>query len=671
MVKLRFNLSCLFFLFSLLFVSCNIEWFSDFKNEQDAITTNEFTFYLDNPDSTSSSGLFYKKSLKLGQVYTLKDLFPSSEFLTQMVGYDFVGWKIIDTAYENVAFDGEYLSSIKAGFTSYTFYGEWKPSTNTHYTVRYFFEKIGGSVYEENISLRLRPSGTTNEEIDVASLKTSFGDGFAFSKVEYDEKTQDRIDNGEGVIISPKGDTVISLYYERNKFNLTIILNYEGAADISLGEYYYEAPLDLEQFKESNSRGNYKLAYWAKDAGGNEEFTGETMPANDLTLYAKWIYCANTYYVSKDRGNDSNDGSEEYPLATLQSAVKAVITMNNDEYQEYTIRIQDGALSWLTVINYSKPLKLTIMGHGDSPASADFGETPYVNTLFTINGNANKKDSVKVTLKNVQLQKYISTSSDSAYLNVNNATVMLENCHFNEGKANKTAVYIGSGADVTIKDCEIRQNTSNTPSVLSGCGIINNGKLTLSGKNTIDYYADPKNNTVLLSAGNKFYIADDFDPSSKIYFTLSSYPEYNSVTGKITPVAITDSVTEDYSSCFTCSENGYTVMQDENTGKIIVTKTLSLGSSEIRFYDDVAVTVSYTAGKVKFQTSVPVSDWVIKVYNSYGVECTLADPSASVTTEESSAEVVLEDFWPSGTYNVSISFKYNGVIYSDSVLVTK
>ena len=192
MVKLRYNLSCLFFLFSLLFVSCNIEWFSDFKNEQDAITTNEFTFYLDNPATTSSSGLFYKKSLKLGQVYTLKDLFPSSEFLSQMVGYDFVGWKIYETVYENVVFDGEYLSSIKAGFTSYSFYGEWKPSTNTHYTVRYFIEKIGGSVYEENISLRRRLSGTTNEEIDVESLKTSFGDGFTAAY-----RWQYSYDNGE------------------------------------------------------------------------------------------------------------------------------------------------------------------------------------------------------------------------------------------------------------------------------------------------------------------------------------------------------------------------------------------------------------------------------------------------------------------------------------------
>ena len=668
MVKLRYNLSCLFFLFSLLFVSCDIEWFSDFKNEQDAITTNEFTFYLDDPASTSSSGLFYKKSLKLGQVYTLKDLLPSSEFLSQMVGYDFVGWKIYDTVYENVVFDGEYLSSIKAGFTSYSFYGEWKPSTNTHYTVRYFFEKIGGSVYEENISLRRRLSGTTNEEIAVESLETSFGEGFAFSKVEYDEKTQDRIDNGEGVIISPTGDTVISLYYERNKFNLTINLHYEGAAMPDPVSLYYEAPFDFTQIIEENQRDNYKLAYWSTDSDGNEEFTGETMPARDLTLYANWIYCANTYYVI-DTGNYNNNGSLDNPFDTVQKAVDAVIAMNNDEYQPYTICIISST-NWSFSINYYKPLNLTIKGEADSHASKNFGAENFVNTLITINSSSSNKNSLIVKFKNFDLS-YYSTSSDAGYFSINNAKVMLENCHFNNGKANKTAVYIGSGADVTIKDCEIRQNTSIDPSVLSGCGIINNGKLTLSGKNTINYYEDPKNNTVLLSAGNKFYIADDFDPLSKIYFTLSSYPEYNSVTGNITPVAITDSVTADYSSCFVCASEGYTVMQDEITRKIMVTKTLSLGSSEIRFFDDVPVTVSYTPGKVKFQTSAPVSDWDIKVYNSYGVECNLADPSTSVTTGDYFAEVALEDFWPSGTYNVSVSFKYNGVIYSDSVLVTK
>ena len=108
---------------------------------------------------------------------------------------------------------------------------------------------------------------------------------------------------------------------------------------------------------------------------------------------------------------------------------------------------------------------------------------------------------------------------------------------------------------------------------------------------------------------------------------------------------------------------------DETTGELIVTKTLSLGSSEIRFYDDVAVTVSYTGGKVKFQTSVQVSAWDIKVYNSYGVDCSV--PESSIEKLDNSAQVELVSTWPSGTYNVSISFEYNGVIYSDSVLVTK
>lgn len=666
MVKLRFNLSCLFFLFSLLFVSCNIEWFNDFKNEQEAITTNEFTFFLN--DDTSVTGVFYKKSLKLGQVYTLKDLFPSSEFLTQMVGYDFVGWKTHDTECENVVFDGEYLSSIKAGFTSYSFYGEWKPSTNTHYTVRYFFEKIGGSVYEENKSLKQSPTGTTNEEINVERLKTSFGDGFTFSKVEYDEKTQARIDNGDPVVISPKGDTVISLYYERNKFNLTINLNYEGAVNQNPVFNYYEAPIDLNLITESNPRDYYKLAYWARDPDGTERFTGETMPAENLTLYAIWIYRSNTYYVSTT-GRDVNEGSEAHPLATVKRAVEAVIAMNNDEVQPYTICIMDGAQNWVTSINYSKPLNLTIKGQDNNDVSGTFTGAEFDNSLFTINGNSSKKDNVEVKFKNMYLSGY-TTISDIAYFNVNNAKILLENCRFYQGKSNRTAVYIGSGADVTLNGCEIYNNTSDDSSVLNGCGIINDGKLTLDGKNIIASDNGTKN-SVLLSAGNKFYIAEDFELDNSITFSLTTYPEYNPLTGKITPVAITDSVTDDYSSCFTCSENGYTVMQDETTGELIVTKTLSLGSSEIRFYDDVAVTVSYTPGKVNFQTSVPVSVWDIKVYNSYGVECNLADPSTSVTTGDYFAEVALEDFWPSGTYNVSISFKYNGVIYSDSVLVTK
>ena len=668
MVKLRFNLSCLFFLFSLLFVSCNIEWFSDFKNEQEAITTNEFTFYLDNPDSTSSFGLFYKKSLKLGQVYTLKDLLPSSEFLSQMVGYDFVGWKIIDTEYENVVFNEEsYLSSIKAGFTSYSFYGEWKPSTNTHYTVRYFFEKIGGSVYEENKSLKQSPFGTTNEEINVESLKTSFGDGFTFSKVEYDEKTQARIDNGDEVVISPKGDTVISLYYERNKFSLAINLNYEGANSPTNVLNYYESPIDLNLITEANPRDHYKLAYWARNPDGTERFTGETMPAENLTLYAIWIYRSNTYYVSTT-GRDVNEGSEAHPLATVKRAVEAVIAMNNDEVQPYTICIMDGAQNWVTSINYSKPLNLTIKGQDNNDVSGTFTGAEVDNSLFTINGNSSKRDNVEVKFKNMYLSGY-TTISDIAYFNVNNAKVIFENCKIREGRAGKSAINIGSGADVTLKDCKILQNTSNDSSVLSGCGIINNGKLNLSGNIEIKTEAVEQINTVLLSAGNKFYIADDFDPLSKIYFTLSSYPEYNSVTGKITPVAITDSVTADYSSCFVCASEGYTVMQDETTGELIVTKTLSLGSSEIRFYDDVAVTVSYTGGKVKFQTSVQVSAWDIKVYNSYGVDCSV--PESSIEKLDNSAQVELVSTWPSGTYNVSISFEYNGVIYSDSVLVTK
>lgn len=100
------------------------------------------------------------------------------------------------------------------------------------------------------------------------------------------------------------------LYYTRNSYNLKFY-NYNAPVDGRDASVQYEAPLKSYQFTPAYpakmEEGAYEFAGWYTTAGcypGSEVKWGEaTMPASDVTLYAKWApktHTVKTYQTEND-----------------------------------------------------------------------------------------------------------------------------------------------------------------------------------------------------------------------------------------------------------------------------------------------------------------------------------------------------------------------------------
>lgn len=103
------------------------------------------------------------------------------------------------------------------------------------------------------------------------------------------------------------------LYYTRNSYNLKFY-NYNAFVDSSDASVQYEAPLNSYNFEPAypaNLEENaYKFAGWYTTAGcyaGSEvNWATATMPASDVTLYAKWVpitHMVKTYLTENDLNN--------------------------------------------------------------------------------------------------------------------------------------------------------------------------------------------------------------------------------------------------------------------------------------------------------------------------------------------------------------------------------
>lgn len=133
------------------------------------------------------------------------------------------------------------------------------------------------------------------------------------------------------------------LYYTRNSYNLKFY-NYSAPVDGRNASVQYEAPLKSYQFTPAYpaklEEGAYAFAGWYTTAGcypGSEVKWGEaTMPASDVTLYAKWApktHTVKTYLTE----NDLNSGTPEQGMWTVSHGTavpenQRPVTPENGEY---------------------------------------------------------------------------------------------------------------------------------------------------------------------------------------------------------------------------------------------------------------------------------------------------------------------------------------------------
>ncbi|NMN02518.1 InlB B-repeat-containing protein, partial [Bifidobacterium panos] len=110
--------------------------------------------------------------------------------------------------------------------------------------------------------------------------------------------------------IAGDGSTVVKIQYTRDKYDVTFDANGHGAAPSGLTGVKYEAKVAKPG---DPSEAGYAFGGWYTDAACADkdkwDFDADTMPAEKLTLYAKWT--GNPYVVRFDANGGAGDMSDQ------------------------------------------------------------------------------------------------------------------------------------------------------------------------------------------------------------------------------------------------------------------------------------------------------------------------------------------------------------------------
>lgn len=220
-------------------------------------------------------------------------------------GYTFKGW------YSNEKFEGKPAERIEKGSVGdKVFYAKWEADTDTPYKVEHYKEMQDGTFaleYEENLT------GTTDSQV---TPKTQSYEGFTTPA----EQT---------ITIQADGSTVVRYDYRRKETSITFDVDGgtlpEGVQTVLKGRYESEIQLPVPV------REGYGFEGWYK---GEEKYNGNTMPAEDITLKAKWV--AGQYGYTINYFVQNVDGSENYTLKESVHGTAAMDSKIEAEVKEYS-----------------------------------------------------------------------------------------------------------------------------------------------------------------------------------------------------------------------------------------------------------------------------------------------------------------------------------------------
>lgn len=262
---------------------------------------------------------------------------PTSNDLSR-VGYAFGGW------YTDAGCTTEFTAATMPAENT-TLYAKWNAG-QVNYTVNYYLQNVDGSTYPEKPSETVGGSGVTGQTVN---LQKSY-DGFTLRE-------------GDSTSITLKADSaqnVVDIYYTRNQYALNFNLGNgvtldEGSAPTG-GDTYYGATLSMDM--TNAKRTGYTFAGWYEDAAYEKAWSGTTMPARNLTLYAKWDTM--TYILRFDW--DGNVALKDWLLG--ESIGGVLLTATYDSYTgEYT-KANDHGIPYIDVsVKYDQVFTLpTISG---------------------------------------------------------------------------------------------------------------------------------------------------------------------------------------------------------------------------------------------------------------------------------------------------------------------
>lgn len=202
---------------------------------------------------------------------------PTSNDLSR-VGYAFDGW------YTDAGCTTEFTAATMPAVNT-TLYAKWNAG-EVNYTVNYYLQNVDGMTYSDTPSETVSGSGVTGQTVNV---QKSF-EGFV-----------PKADSSTSITLkADSAQNVANIYYTRNQYMLTFelgggVMLDEGCAPNG-GSIYYGAEISTDM--TNAKRTGYTFVGWYKDEAYQTEWSGTTMPACDLTLYAKWDTM--TYFLRFD-----------------------------------------------------------------------------------------------------------------------------------------------------------------------------------------------------------------------------------------------------------------------------------------------------------------------------------------------------------------------------------
>lgn len=241
-------------------------------------------------------------------------------------GYVFEGW-YTDKDFKN-RFDGTMPDK------DLTLYAKQTPVMSS-YTVYHYKESVDGSYF-----------GLTDEEV-LSGLTES---EVTPQPKQYEGFTSPEAKTGQ---VNGWGGPDIWYHYKRNSYNLTYVLN--NGEDNKISKVRYEADIT-----NTPSRTGYAFAGWYTDEALTQSYVQTTMPAHDLTLYAKWEAGMKTYQVRHYQQSIGN--SEQYDLAETET-----VTAKTGEHLTLAVKAYEGFTA-------PKPVSYDVV---------DDGEVTYVDYKYT------------------------------------------------------------------------------------------------------------------------------------------------------------------------------------------------------------------------------------------------------------------------------------------------
>lgn len=241
-------------------------------------------------------------------------------------GYVFEGW-YTDKDFKN-RFDGTMPDK------DLTLYAKQTPVMSS-YTVYHYKESVDGSYF-----------GLTDEEV-LSGLTES---EVTPQPKQYEGFTSPEAKTGQ---VNGWGGPDIWYRYTRNSYNLTYVLN--NGEDNKISKVRYEADIT-----NTPSRTGYAFAGWYTDEALTQSYVQTTMPAHDLTLYAKWEAGMKTYQVRHYQQSIGN--SEQYDLAETET-----VTAKTGEHLTLAVKAYEGFTA-------PKPVSYDVV---------DDGEITYVDYKYT------------------------------------------------------------------------------------------------------------------------------------------------------------------------------------------------------------------------------------------------------------------------------------------------